>query len=405
MRRIALVIITTSLFIGCGGPTKAGLEARANARNRMDSVNADLAAQQAKQQFEVGQLDKALETINAAIARYSANGHYHLLRGRILLEQHRLDSAFHALAEATVLTPDLAEPHYFLGVLHQRWGEDDEALESYKRAMQIDSTHPQYLLATAETHVALQQYDEAVEMLTTTNHEFQHHPSVASLLGQIYLANGQPELATTWFEDSRLLGGHSTESLTALATTQFQSGKYAECLHSLALLEGEQESLSLTFLRIKGKCLSATGRQIEGRDLCLKVTRESPDLPGAWVDLGFIAWNMGDYDRLGVCGEKITLLDPMLPEGALFEGIAAMHAGNDILAKEKLLSLKSDNTIQGLDKLLNVYAKSTKSGVETANTPNMPLETAEGSIEPHDQELESENQPIASVPSVSPEAP
>jgi predicted negative regulator of RcsB-dependent stress response len=405
VKRIALVVTATFLFIGCGGPTKAGLEARAKAHERMDSVNADLAAQQAKQQFEVGQLDRAIETINAAIARYSANGHYHLLRGRILLEQHRLDAAFHALTEATVHTPDLAEPHYFLGVLHQRWGEDDKALESYKRAMQKDSTHPQYLLATAETHVALQQYDEAIEMLTTTSHEFQHHPSVASLLGQIYLATGQPELATTWFEDSRLLGGHSTESLTALATTQFQSGMYAECLHSLALLEGEQESLSLTFLRIKGKCLSATGRQIEGRDICLMVTRETPDIAGAWVDLGYIAWQMGDYSRLGVCGAKISLLDASLPEGALFEGIAAMHAGNDFLAKEKLLSLRSDNTIHGLEELLNTYAKSTKSESETANIPNMPLETAEGSIEPHDQELESESQPIASVPSVSPEAP
>ena len=35
----------------------------------MDVVNADLAAQQAKQQFEVGQLDTALGTIEAAIAQ------------------------------------------------------------------------------------------------------------------------------------------------------------------------------------------------------------------------------------------------------------------------------------------------------------------------------------------------
>lgn len=405
MKRFAIIAGIILLCIGCGGPTKAGLEARANAHMRMDSVNADLAAQQAKQQFEVGQLDKAIETINAAIARYSANGHYHLLRGRILLEQHRLDAAFHALTEATIYTPELAEPHYFLGVLHQRWGEDDKALESYKLAMNNDSTHPQYLLATAETHVALQQYDEAIEMLTTSNKEFQHHPSVSSLLGQIYLSKGQPELATTWLEDSRLLGSHSAESLTALATTQFQSGKYADCLHSLALLEGEQQSLSPTFRRIKGKCLSVTGRQIEGRDICLLVTRETPEIAGAWIDLGYIAWKMGDYDRLGVCGSKITLLDPMLPEGALFEGISAMHAGNDFFATEKLLSLQSDNSVHGLDELLNMYARRAENRVETVNTPNMTLETAEGSIEPHDQELVKESQPVASVPSVFPEAP
>ncbi len=99
MKRFTIIAGIILLCIGCGGPTKAGLEARANAHMRMDSVNADLAAQQAKQQFEVGQLDKAIETINAAIARYNKNGKYHLLRGRILLEQHRLDAAFYALSQ------------------------------------------------------------------------------------------------------------------------------------------------------------------------------------------------------------------------------------------------------------------------------------------------------------------
>ena len=135
------------------------------------------------------------------------------------------------------------------------------------------------------------------------------------------------------------------------------------------------------------------------------VTRETPDIAGAWVDLGYIAWDMGDYSRMGVCGAKISLLDPLLPEGDLFEGIAAMHAGNAFLAQEKLLALQSDNSIHGLDDLINMYVKSTENGVETAKAPNMPLETAEGSIEPHDQELVKKSQPIASVPSVSPEAP
>jgi hypothetical protein len=82
-----------------------------------------------------------------------------------------------------------------------------------------------------------------------------------------------------------------------------------------------------------------------------------------------------------------------------------MHAGNDFFATEKLLSLQSDNSVHGLDELLNMYARRAENRVETVNTPNMTLETAEGSIEPHDQELVKESQPVASVPSVFPEAP
>lgn len=398
------IILLSILNVNCSGPTKAGKEARLNAHNRMDSVNADLAAQQARQQFEVGQLDDAVETINAAIARYSENGLYHLLRGRILLEQHRLDAAYQALTTSAEYSPLLSEPHYFLGVLHQRWGEDDEALVAYKKAMELDSTHPQYLLATAESLVAMNKYGEAIHLLTNANREFQHHPSVSSLLGQIHLSKGEPETAANWFADSRLLGNDDIETLLALAHSQFEAGLYADCLRSLDHLSVETESLSTTLQRIKGKCLSATGRIIEGRDICLKVTRETPDDASAWIDLGFIAWDMGDYRRLGVCGKKIQQLDPTASEGALFEGISAIHSGKSALARKKLSSVGSDNSLDGLDFLLDIYEKHTKLPSETPITPNMQPKTTEGQQAAQHQESALTVKPLVIVPEDFPDS-
>ena len=79
------VLVLGIVSIGCSGPSKAGLDARANAHERMDIVNADLAAQQAMQQFEVGQFDDALGTIENAIQRYPRHPDYHMLKGRVLL--------------------------------------------------------------------------------------------------------------------------------------------------------------------------------------------------------------------------------------------------------------------------------------------------------------------------------
>lgn len=405
MKRVALILGTILLSAGCGGPTKAGLEARANAHKRMDSVNADLAAQQATQKFEVGQLDEALETIDGAIARYSENGEYHLLRGRILLELHHLDAAYRAFMKSKEFSPELAEPYYFMGILHQRWGEDTEALDAYKQALEKDSTHPQYLLAIAESHVALHQHTEAIELLTSANQEFQHHPSVASLLGHIHLVKGEYQTAATWFEDSCLLGNDNVETIMSLATAQFHAGSYANCLGTLKMLSVEQKELTPTFQRMKGKCLVATGRFVEGRDICLKVTRDTPNDANAWADLGYIAWEMGDYRRLAICGKNISHLDPQSPEGSLFEGIAAMHAGDENLAQEKLTLLQSDNNIHGVDSLLKMYVKSTKTGSQTALRLDMPLKTAEGLVEPHDQDMDEESPPLASVNSLSPETP
>jgi tetratricopeptide (TPR) repeat protein len=370
----------------------------------MDAVNAALAAQQAKQQFEVGQLKTAIETIEAAIARFDGNASYHLLRGRILIEQHQLDEASRALTRSVELDPTAPEPHYFLGVLHQRWSEDAEAFACYKKAMECNATHPQYLLASAESLVALGQLDEAIELLLHAGKEFQHQPAISALLGHIYLRNGNPSQAANYLADSRLLGNDDLETLALLATAQFNAGDYTNCLYTLAQLQ-ENENLSFVFQRLKGKCLSATGRHIQGRDICLKITRQIPDDADAWIDLGYIAWEMGDYDRVAACGRKISELQPSYMEGALFEGIVAMRQGNEAAGSKLLTKAQSDNTVEGIDLLLQTYAKNAKLRTETPITQNMTANSAEGDAEQHPVGLVDESQPLVGVTQDSPLAP
>ena len=399
---LLLLIICT----GCAGPTKVGTEARVEAHQRMDLMNAGLAAQQAKQQFEVGQLDAALETIDAAIDRFHENAEYHLLRGRILLELHQLDAALQSLSTASLLAPDSAESHYFLGVLYQRWSEDETSLIEYKVAMRKDASHPQYFMAVAETHVALGQLDEALDFLLTSGKEFQHQPSVPALIGQIYLLQGDPEKAAKYLSDSQLLGNDGPEILTSLASAEFDAGMYAHCLMTLQHLEESTDELPPIYQRMRGKCLFSTGRVQQGRDLCLVVTRMTPQEAGAWLDLGYIAWHMGDYERLGRCGEQLLQLEPALAEGALFEGIAALHAGNDEIAQATLSTLQSDNEFEGLDAVVaSIFAKTRETAVETAIRPNMTPEFAEGGSERHPEDTADVSHSIVGVTPQSEHAP
>lgn len=398
-----VLLLGVSILAGCGGPTKQGKIARVNAHQRMDTVNADLAAQQAMQQFEVGQLEAAIETIDAAIARFEENAEYHLLRGRILMEQHRLDASRKSFERSIEINSTIAEPHYFLGVLHQRWSEDLRALSCYENAMKCNGTHPQYLLATAETHVAIGQLDEAICLLQNAGKEFQHQPSLTALLGHIHLRKGNAKEAASYFADSRLLGNDDKEVLTLLATAQFRSGLYAECLLTIAQLE-EGGELSFAFQRLKGKSLASTGRTIQGRDICLQVTRQTPDDAGAWVDLGYIAWKMGDYERVAYCGKQITELAPSLREGPLFEGIVAMRESDFERGEMLLAKAKSDNTIVLLDALLQKHEKRAKMRTESPITQNMTANSVEGDVVQHPVE-QTQSQPIVGVTQDSPLAP
>ena len=401
-----ITLLVAILCVGCAGPTKVGTEARVKAHQRMDVMNANLAAQQAKQQFEVGQLDSAIETIDAAIDRFNKNAEYHLLRGRILLELHQLDAALQSLEIASELAPDSAEPHYFLGVLYQRWSEDDSAIAAYKVAMLNDPSHPQYFMAVAETYVALGQFDDALQFLLESGKEFQHQPSVPTLIGQIYLLLGDPENAAKYLSDSRLLGNDGSEILTSLAMAEFDAAMYARCLMTLQQLEESSEDLPPIYQRMRGKCLFATGRVQQGRDVCLVVTRATPEEAGAWLDLGYIAWHMGDYERLGRCGERLKQLEPGRAEGALFLGIAALHAGNDEIAQTTLRSVQSYNGFDGLDAVIaSILAKRQKSAVETAIRPNTVSKFAESGIERHSEDEADVSHPLVGVTPQSEHAP
>ena len=134
-------------------------------------------------------LKAAIETIDAAIERFEANAEYHLLRGRILLEQHKLDAANKALIRSIELDPTNAEPHYFIGILYQRWSDDASALASYKKAMECNETHPQFLLAAAESYVALGQMEEAIALFK------EEYPEDAGILAKGFDFEGNIERA------------------------------------------------------------------------------------------------------------------------------------------------------------------------------------------------------------------
>jgi hypothetical protein len=124
----------------------------------------------------------------------------------------------------------------------------------------------------------------------------------------------------------------------------------------------------------------------------------TPEEAGAWLDLGYIAWHMGDYERLGRCGERLKLLEPGRAEGALFQGIAALHAGNDELARETLLSVQSDNEFEGLDAVVSsIYSKRLETAAETAIRPNMVSEIAEGASEQHPEDGADVSHPLVGV--------
>ena len=325
--RSLLATVALLVAAGCSGPSKTGLEARENAYNRIDKVNTQIAYGQAKQAFEVGKLKKALSIISEAAQRYPEAAEYHLLHGRILMEMSRLDEGRMALESAIQRDDQLSEPWYFLGIIYQRWSEDELAHEHYMRAADLESERAQYLLAAAETLVAVQRYDEAEALLKSRIRRFEHHPAMRHLLGQIAALRGDRDLAVRYYEEASLLQPDDMHLLSELAHMQFTAGRIADCLTVIERIEVQGAELNRHLQRIKARCLMHARREIEARPIYKRLLADREHDVQLWDEAGMLAWAIEDWRGVGQCGHRIAALDPGRASGWAMQAASHRAAG------------------------------------------------------------------------------
>ncbi|MBX9812404.1 MAG: tetratricopeptide repeat protein, partial [Burkholderiales bacterium] len=122
--------------------------------------------QEVNQLFKQGQLDKALDRVNAYLATQSKDARGRFLKGLILTEQNKPAEAIKVFTALTEDYPELPEPYNNLAVLYASQGQYDKARNALEMAIR---THPSY--ATAHENLgdiyakmASQAYDKALQL-------------------------------------------------------------------------------------------------------------------------------------------------------------------------------------------------------------------------------------------------
>jgi tetratricopeptide (TPR) repeat protein len=122
--------------------------------------------QETSQLLKQGQLDRALERVDAYLKTRPKDARGRFLKGLILTEQNKPNDAIKAFTELTEDYPELPEPYNNLAVLYASQGQYDKARASLEMAIR---THPSY--ATAHENLgdiyakmASQAYDKALQL-------------------------------------------------------------------------------------------------------------------------------------------------------------------------------------------------------------------------------------------------
>jgi Flp pilus assembly protein TadD len=330
------LLCATLTLAACGTPHSQ--QVRNEARDRYDRANAQVVYDQALQSFHAGQFEEALGHIDRAIMRFPKDGSYPLLRGRILLEMKRVDLARESFMKASELAPQAAEPHYYLGIVLQRWNELDQAATEYAKAAELAPSQLQYVAAECETLIAAGHLDEAQVRLDEVRKTFEFSPVLDQVRADLAGQCGDLEGRARWLDAARL----RTESAKAgalaeeIALCRFEQGRWADCIRALddeAIADAQRRP---DMVRMRARCLLMLDRAREARDLMITL-RDDVDADGRnAVIMGLAAMRIGDANRMAEAGRALTRCRPERCDGWLLLGIVALDRGDRVEATRLL---------------------------------------------------------------------
>ena len=326
---------------GCGGPSKVGMENREKAYNRMDAVNAKLVHEQAKSAFETGQLEQARSLLAEAIGRYPDEASWYALMGRILLEQHKLDGAKSMFEKAIELDETESASHYYLGVLHERWSDDEAAVGHFASACEVEPNRPQYVLAHAEALIANGKLEAAEELVESHMNRFEHHAGLRHLLAQVSMLQGEHAEAASHCEAAQLLAPEDEGMAHDLVHMRFAAGDWAGSLNAIDDLKATGD-VPPVLQRLEARSLMALGRSVEARSILRSLCDITPTDPDLWRELGLLGWDIGDWNSVQRASRHLHGLHAWPYEAGLFQALSDRNDGDLEAAKATLESLVTE---------------------------------------------------------------
>ncbi len=319
----AALLVCLSAMGGCQTETHA--QAREKAHERWTAARASIVYGLAKQQFDVGDLDKSQTTIQQAMEVDPDNPVFLELAGRIHLEKGELERAFHHVDRSISLNDKRATAHYVMGVILQRWQRYDAALREYELAHHHAPDHESGLLASAEMLVKLDRPQEAIKRLADKLSYFENKASLRSLLGRIHSLRGEHEQAVLYYRQAHLLAPESERIQEQLGLALMAHGEYGEAIYLLTRVADSAPPADARHdLRIAiADCHRAMGKPGQAAMLFLQVTQAAPQNGQAWLKLSEAAWQVGDADRADQAAQRAIELLPDRFEPHVVRGMVA----------------------------------------------------------------------------------
>jgi adenylate cyclase len=142
------------------------------------------------------------------------------------------------------LYPEDIIPYYTLGLLYYSEGRSDEAIASFKQALQIDDYRGNILVYLSRIYDSKQEYDEGSKYIQRFVDKYPENPQSFQLLGEHYMRRGDFENARSSYEKASLINSNDISPLLNLARMDVQLGEFEKGFETYQKLLSESRTVS-----------------------------------------------------------------------------------------------------------------------------------------------------------------
>ncbi len=249
---------------------------RAQAEQRWKQVRAQVRQKLAQDHFDAGRTKEARDELRQALDLQPDRSSAFVLLAKIELQEGRLAAAREAVQAAAALPDAGAEATYVAGVIAERYHERDAARAYYARAVELNRSVPEYLLALAEVLVSLGRPAEALSLVERRLPDFDQEVGLWLFTAETCQLLGMPDGSLRAYREAARLSPGSAVIREQLGLALVSAGRYEEAIETLRPVVEAGSAR-----RPRG---STTGIQAEARDPTLtsgeSTKEEVPPAPG-----------------------------------------------------------------------------------------------------------------------------
>ena len=323
------VVMLLALLAGCQTSEKGNHEKWVDqANNRWHRMRSSLMLDMAKQHFRSGDLEQAKKSVRQGLQIDPGHAKLQVLAGRIALERNKLERAYHLFSGAIKSDKKLAAPHYYQGVVLQRWQDFKQAKASYERAYERKKDNVSYLIAMSEMLAQQDRIDEAIELLAGKQQYFDQNSTLRVALAHLHSMKEQYVKAAALFKEASLLDPDNAQITRELGLAQIAAGEHEQAVHTLkSALRGLEVSQRPGLRRALARAQAHTGRLDAARRTYLELARSEAGEARDWVSLGELAFEAEDLSGTLHAAQRAQAKAPQNPEGYLLAGLVLQERG------------------------------------------------------------------------------